>query len=98
MITFHLFYEEGKTVCWKAVKDNELFLDLFSPLRTEEYLSEETLQCLERFVCAIYGMRKCSAVNEARKAIFWKHLKQKKQNHRYFIVATMFHKPDRKSP
>ena len=71
------FLRRGKTVCWKAVKDNELFLDLFSSLRTEEYLSEETLQCLERFVCAIYGMRKCSAVNEARKAIFWKNLKQK---------------------
>eukprot|EP00794_Sanderia_malayensis_P000672 gene671-biopygen976 len=67
------FMRKGKKVCWNLVKENEEFLTAFSELGSESTASESLLNCLERFVCRIYGEKRLSLVNEVRKKIFWKN-------------------------
>ena len=38
---------KGKQLCWKHIKDNERFLDLFSSLGTEVHLDDDQLCGLE---------------------------------------------------
>ena len=62
---------KGKQLCWKHVKDNLTFLDLFANLGNSQGITSDQLAGLEHFVCTIFGRRQQHSVNEARKDIFW---------------------------
>lgn len=67
---------KGKQLCWKHVKENSAFLDLFASLGNSQSITSDQLAGLERFVCKIFGRKQQHSVNEARKDIFWEKLEK----------------------
>ena len=67
---------KGKHLCWKHVKDNKRFLELFSSLGTEVQINDDQLNGLEEFVCVIFGQKKLSSVNDARRELFWERMER----------------------
>ena len=60
-----------KQLCWKHIKDNERFLELFSSLGTEVHLDNDQLRGFEKFGCTIFGEKRLNLVNDARRKTFW---------------------------
>ena len=48
---------KGKHLCWKHVKGNKRFLELFRSLGTEVQINDDQLNGLEEFVCVIFGQK-----------------------------------------
>ena len=67
---------KGKQFCWKDVKENSAFLDLFAGLGNGQCVTYDQLAGLEHFVCTIFGSRQHHSVNKARKNIFWEKLER----------------------
>eukprot|EP00794_Sanderia_malayensis_P020850 gene20850-biopygen15376 len=70
---------KGKQLCWKHIKDSDIFLEVFSSLGTQMELDHHQLQELEKFVCVIFGEARLDSVNDARKKIFWERFENKKK-------------------
>ena len=66
----------GKQLCWKHVKKNSAFLDLYATLGNGQCITSDPLAGLEHFVCTIFGRRQPHSVNEARQEIFWEKLEK----------------------
>ena len=58
---------KGKQLCWKNVKNNSRFLDLFSTIGTNCNLTNDQLQGLEHFICTTFGKKRLHSVNEKRR-------------------------------
>ena len=67
---------KGKQLCWKHLKDNDRFLELFSSLGTDVQLNNDQLCSLENFVCVIFGEKRLNSVNDARRKFFWERMEK----------------------
>lgn len=48
------------------MQGNQSYMKAFKDLGSSEVIHEETLSALEKFVCQVYGDKKCESVNELR--------------------------------
>ena len=67
------FLRRGKKVCWKLVQDNQEFLTVFSNLGTTMQVSQQMIAGLSKYVCHLYGEKKTTSVDVARRKIFWRN-------------------------
>lgn len=63
------FAGKGKRTCYKALLSNETFLEMFSSLGSSQDVSDQLMDSIQRFVCALYGS-KSADVNTARYTLF----------------------------
>lgn len=71
------FFRKGKKQVWKNLMKDEAFMETFSNLGLFGHIMEETRKDLERFVCYMYGDKKCTSVDELRIKIFRQKFKDK---------------------
>ena len=64
------FFRKDKKVMWKLVLQNDKFLDTFSQLGLFNSVTDEVSNCLEKFVCALYGYKNETTVNNVRVKMF----------------------------
>ena len=67
-------FTKGKKHCWSTVKSNGSFLRAFTKLGTDWDLTEQQVNAIEKYMCALYKSKKKS-VNDVRYDLF-----EKKQN------------------
>ena len=67
------FFRRGKSLCWKLIQENAEFLEIFSELGQASDASENLIAGLEKFVCSLYGEKRLTSVDDARRKIFWKN-------------------------
>ena len=60
------FKDKGKVRPFKIMQGNQSYMKAFKDLGSSEVIHEETLNALEKFVCQVYGDKKCESVNELR--------------------------------
>eukprot|EP00794_Sanderia_malayensis_P002872 gene2872-3322_t len=60
------FHGIGKAKAYKILQKNERFQEVFALLGDTYDFNEDLFQCLQEFVCIMYGMKKVKDVNEAR--------------------------------
>ena len=60
------FKDKGKVRPFKIMQGNQSYMKAFKDLGSSEVIHEETLSALEKFVCQVYGDKKCESVNELR--------------------------------
>ena len=73
------FLRKGKKTCWNVLEKNPHLFQAFALLGTQQEASDELIQSLEEYVCKLYGEKRCLDVNQARRKIFWRSLKNKKK-------------------
>ena len=73
------FFRKGKVTCWKKMCMRDEFITAHSTLGVGYQISDDVMNTIEKYVCALYGRVKLAKVNEARSSIFWdKYNKDKK--------------------
>ena len=60
------FTRKGKKAPFKNMCSNPEYLKAFKDLGCAEIIQDQTLKTLEKFVCQLYGDKKCNDVNELR--------------------------------
>ena len=73
------FLRKGKVTCWKVLEKNPHLFDSFALLGTQLEVGDALLDSISEFVCRLYGEKKTKDVNQARRNIFWRALKNKKK-------------------
>ena len=80
LVGFHSFtgndyipaiFRKGKKQCWSTMKSNESFLRAFTELGTDWDMTEQQVNAIEQYVCALYKSKKKS-VNDVRYDLFEK--------------------------
>ena len=84
MITFQPSFVREKP-CWSTMKSNESFLTAFTELATDWDITEQQVNAVEQYVCALYKSKKKS-VNDVR-------YERRRQNNSPFIDSTMLFIP-----
>lgn len=64
------FYGKGKKKAWKVLSENPKGKDAFRILGNEVYPTEDLYEILVEFVCALYGHKDMTCVNEVRYCMF----------------------------
>ena len=60
------FHGIGKAKAYKILQKNERFQEVFALLGDTYDFNEDLFQCLQEFVCIMYGIKKVKDLNEAR--------------------------------
>ena len=60
------FKDKGKVRPLKIMQSNKSYMQAFKDLGSSEVIQADTLKILEKFVCQVYGDKKCESVNELR--------------------------------
>ena len=63
------FFRRGKSVCWNAMRKESKFIDCFSMLGEQWFVSEELMLAVEEYICFLYGYKERS-VNMVRNKMF----------------------------
>ena len=68
------FFKKGKQLCWKALKKNQNFVEVFSLLgkNWSGDVDDGIMPVLEQYVCTIYGYPREKSVNVVRSKLFEK--------------------------
>ena len=66
------FFKKRKSVCWKAMNKNQIFVEAFRQFWDSWYLSDDITTVLEHFTCALYGYPRERSINEVRTKLFEK--------------------------
>ena len=73
------FKDKGKIRPFKIMRSNQSYMQAFKDLGSSEVIHADTLISLEKFVCQVYGDKKCDSINELRhKKLVSKDRKKKK--------------------
>ena len=66
------FFKKGKSVCWKAMNKNQIFIEAFRQFGDSWYLSDDITTVLEHFNYALYGYPRERSINKVRTELFEK--------------------------
>ena len=64
------FFGKGKMKCWKILKSDPLFMDMFISFGSTWQLDSETFKVLEKYLCQLHGRKRQENVNDARYKMF----------------------------
>ena len=73
------FFRKRKIAFWRGMVKKDEYVNLFVNLGTTLHVSEEIDECLEKFVCAIYGNERMQSVKDVRKEIFSQKFESEKK-------------------
>ena len=73
-----MFLPKKKKKFWDVLTKHERFVQTFADLSFFGHVMDETKQELEKFVCLIYGDKKCKSVDKLRAKILHQELKKQK--------------------
>ena len=64
------FFGKGKMKCWRILKSDPLFMDMFISFGSTWQLDSETFKVFEKYVCQLYGRKHEENVNDAHYKMF----------------------------
>ena len=67
------FFRKGKKACWKLLQGTEGFVTTFAELGTSSEPTNNVIEGIEKFTCALYGEKRLSSVDDVRRKIFWRN-------------------------
>ena len=70
VVTVSSFHGKRKRKAWKVLSDNTKSKEAFEILRNEVDPTDETYEMLMEYVCALYGHRDITSVNEVLYSLF----------------------------